>query len=68
MPKPAARRPWRQTILPCPKRARADPAGLAADPSGTERGSYRMQDRLVWPVIAAMLVAIAIVVAIVFVV
>jgi len=53
---------------PLPKSARADPAGLAADPSGNERGSYRMQDRLVWPVIAAVLVAIAVVVAIVFVV
>ena len=55
------------TDPPLPEGARADPAGLAADPSGTERGSYRMQDRLVWPVIAAVLVAIAVVVAIVFV-
>jgi hypothetical protein len=47
--------------------ARADPAGLAADPSGTGRGFYRMQDRLVWPAITAVVVAIAIVVAILFV-
>src|SRR3954447_18154762 len=61
-PPPAAADP------PLPEGARADPAGLAADPSGTERGFYRMQDRLVWPVIAVVLIAIAIVVAIVFIV
>src|SRR3954463_13680412 len=52
---------------PLPEGARADPAGLAADPSGTDRGSSRMRARRFWPVIAAMLVAIAIVVAIIFV-
>ena len=53
---------------PLPESAHADPADLAADPSGPERGFYRMQDQLVWPAIAAVLVAIAIVVAIVFIV
>src|SRR3954470_11086562 len=53
---------------PLPEGARADPAGVGGDTSGSERGSYRRQDRLAWPAIAAALVAIAIVVAIVFVV
>jgi hypothetical protein len=53
---------------PLPEGARADPAGLAADPSGTERGFYRMQDRLVWPAVGiAALVVIAIIVAALFV-
>jgi len=49
-----------------PEGARADPAGLAADPSGTDRSRYRMQDRLIWPVIAVVLIAIAVIVAVVF--
>src|SRR3954470_23999931 len=61
-PPPAAADP------PLPEGARADPAGVGGDTSGSERGSYRRQDRLAWPAIAAALVAIAIVVAIVFVV
>lgn len=50
-----------------PETARADPAGLAADPGGTERRRYRyrMQDRMAWPVIAAVLIAIAIIAAII---
>jgi hypothetical protein len=51
---------------PLPETARADPAGLAADPSGTDRRRYRMQDRMIWPVIAAVLAVIAIIVAIIF--
>ena len=48
------------------REARADPAGLAADPGGTERGGYRMQDRMAWPVIiASVLIALAIVVALI---
>src|SRR3954462_15911443 len=37
---------------PIPEGARADTAGLAADPSGTDRRRYRMQDGMIWPVIA----------------
>ncbi|MGD9617958.1 MAG: hypothetical protein AB7W06_21600, partial [Alphaproteobacteria bacterium] len=45
---------------PLPEAVRADPAGLAADPGGTDRRRYRMQDRLVWPAIAiAVLIALA---------
>jgi hypothetical protein len=53
---------------PVPEGARADPAGLAADPSGTDRRRYRAQDRMIWWVIAAVLIAIAIIVAVIFVV
>ena len=52
---------------PLPEGARADPAGLAADPGGTDRRRYRAQDRMVWPVIAGLMIAIAIIVAVVFV-
>jgi hypothetical protein len=53
---------------PIPEEARADPAGLAADASGTGRRGYRMQDRLVWPaIIVAVLIAIAVIVAVLFV-
>jgi uncharacterized membrane protein YidH (DUF202 family) len=45
---------------------RVDPAGQAADPSGTDRRRYRMQDKMIWPVIAAVLVVIAIIVAVMF--
>src|SRR3954452_7707649 len=49
---------------PLPEGARADPAGLAADPSGTERGFYRMQDRMIWPAVGmGALVVIAIILA-----
>src|SRR4051812_6845187 len=51
---------------PLPETARVDPSGQAADPSGTDRSRYRMQDRMIWPVIAAILVVIAIIVAAVF--
>src|SRR3954451_14721193 len=48
---------------PLPEAARADPSGLAADSSGTDRGRYRMQDRMIWPaVILAVLVIAAIVI------
>jgi hypothetical protein len=53
---------------PLPESARADPAELAADPSGTDRRRYRMQDRMIWPAIAAVLIATAIIVAVAFVV
>jgi hypothetical protein len=53
---------------PLPEEARADPAGLAADPNGTDRRRYRIQDRMIWPVIAAVLVVIAIIVAVIFLV
>src|SRR5215213_3598778 len=52
---------------PLPEGARVDPAGQAADPSGTDRSRYRAQDRMVWPaIIAAVLIALAIVVAVLF--
>jgi hypothetical protein len=52
---------------PLPEGAGVDPAGLAADPSGTDRRRYRMQDRMVWPaIIVAVLIAAAIVTAVLF--
>jgi hypothetical protein len=52
---------------PLPEAARADPAGLAADPSGNDRSRFRMQDRMIWPaVIIAVLVVLAIIVAALF--
>jgi hypothetical protein len=51
---------------PLPDRAHADPAGLAADPSGTGRSRYRIQDRMVWPTVAAVLIALAIIIAVLF--
>ena len=53
---------------PLPERRRADPAGLGRRSERHRTRPYRMQDRMIWPVIAAMLVAIAIIVAIIFVV
>jgi hypothetical protein len=53
--------------LPLPEGAHVDPAGLAADPSGTDRRRYRMQDRMVWPaIIVAVLIAAAIIIAVLF--
>jgi hypothetical protein len=50
-----------------PAGARVDPAGLAADPSGTDRRRYRMQDGLIWPAIGiAVLIVLAIIVAVLF--
>ena len=55
-----------------PVRARTDAAppsksaGLAADPSGTGRSSYRMQDRLVWPAIAVLLLIAAVIAFLLF--
>jgi hypothetical protein len=34
--------------------ARQSPAGIAADPSGTDRAVYRAQDRLVWPAVGGL--------------
>ena len=46
---------------------RVDPASLAADPSGTDRRRYRMQDGLIWPAIGiAVLIVLAIIVAVLF--
>jgi hypothetical protein len=39
--------------------APAPAADLAADPAGTERRGYRLQDRLVWPIILVMLLVAA---------
>ena len=58
--------PQASAAPPLSAEARVDPAGQAADPSGTDRSRYRMQDRMIWPVIAAVLVVIAIIVAAVF--
>ena len=52
---------------PLPEAARADPAGLAADPSGTDRSRFRMQDRMIWPaVVIAVLIVLAIIVGALF--
>jgi hypothetical protein len=52
---------------PLSENARTDPAELAADPSGTGRGRYRMQDRLIWPaIIIAVLIVAAVIIAALF--
>lgn len=64
---PPADMPAAAVEPPVPETARADPARLAADPGGTDRRHYRVQDRMIWAVIAALLIAVAIAVAVDFV-
>jgi hypothetical protein len=50
---------------PLPEEVRDEPADLAADPGGTDRRRYRMQDRMVWPaIVVAVQFAAAIIVAV----
>src|SRR5690349_11009647 len=35
------------------------PAPLAANPNGNDRSMYRVQDRLIWPAIAALILVVA---------
>ena len=75
-PPPRRSAPTRKPPAPAARGNRASPSregarrsgGLAADPSGTDRGRYRMQDRMVWPaIVIAVLVVLAIIVAVLFV-